>query len=99
MNTGKPKGPVVFDLEDDAPGKTQERLTPATAPVIADADMPAPSGQAMRTLAGLAARKPSRVTGFFWSALLSLLLIDHRLARRSEPRLDLLVLTQLTIAL
>jgi putative membrane protein len=73
------KGPVLFDLDEaqttagpkssaDAPP-----LTPATAPAVPDIEAPTPSGRAMQTLTQLAARKPSRLTRFFWSALLALL--------------------------
>lgn len=72
------KGPVLFELDettqtaarpDDA---ADAPLTPATAPVVPDVDAPAPTGRAMQTLTQLAARKPSRLTRFFWSALLAL---------------------------
>ncbi len=80
----KPKGPVLFDL-DPAPkpkAKAKPRvtktvaepeLTPATAPPVPDTQATLPSGQAMQTLTQLAARRPSRVTRFFWSALIALL--------------------------
>ncbi|GFE65251.1 YcjF family protein [Litoreibacter roseus] len=71
MSGAKPKGPVLFDL-DDAPQIT-EPVTPATAPVVPDLDTPKPSGQAMKTLAVVAARPRNRLVGLFWSALLSLI--------------------------
>ncbi|MEM9583580.1 MAG: TIGR01620 family protein [Pseudomonadota bacterium] len=71
----KSKGPVLIDL--DAPAKPvksdAEPLTPATAPPVPDTQEPLPTGQAMQTLAQLAARRPSRLTRFFWSALIALL--------------------------
>lgn len=60
------QGPVVIDLDDrPVPG-------PDAAPPVPDlAEMP--SGRAMQTMATLAARKPSRVGRFFWSAALGLI--------------------------
>ncbi|EPX80661.1 YcjF family protein [Litoreibacter arenae] len=57
------KRPVLIELDEPAD------VTPATAPVIAD-EMP--QGRAMRSVAALAARRPSRLARFFWSALLAL---------------------------
>jgi putative membrane protein len=58
-------GPVLIDLEErpDAP-------TPATAPPVPDAGDP---GQAMRRVATLSARRPSRLARLFWAALGALL--------------------------
>lgn len=77
MNGAKRQGPVIFDLEErDRPKstkiKSKPKVTPATAPPVPEPGAPAPTGQAMRTLAGLAARKPSRLARFFWSALVTL---------------------------
>ncbi|WP_372604839.1 YcjF family protein [Actibacterium sp.] len=60
------QGPVVIDLDDrPVPG-------PDAAPPVPDlAEMP--SGRAMQTMATLAARKPSRVGRFFWSAAMGLI--------------------------
>lgn len=63
------KGPVLIDLED-AP---QPESGPASAPPVPDAEVRAPSGQAMQTIATLSARKPSRLVKWFWGLLLSLL--------------------------
>ena len=60
------KGPVLIEL-DDTPG-----ATPDTAPPVPDMDMPAPSGQAMQTIAALATRRGSRIGRLFWGALLAL---------------------------
>lgn len=57
------KRPVLIELEEGA------ELTPATAPVIEDTP---PQGRAMQSMAALAARKPSKLARFFWSALLAL---------------------------
>jgi len=80
----KPKGPVLIDLDESPkskPAKTKSaktksvkadakpELTPATAPPVPDLDVPLPSGQAMQTMAVLAARKPSRLAKWFWSLL------------------------------
>jgi putative membrane protein len=59
------QGPVLIDLEGEA------AETPATAPPVPEMEE-APSGQAMQTLATLAARRPSRLGRFFWSSLLAL---------------------------
>ncbi len=60
------KGPVLIDLDDAAPVEGPDR-----APPVPDA-APAPQGQAMQTAAVLAARRPSRLTRWFWSSLLAL---------------------------
>ena len=62
------KGPVLFDLDDDAPAPT-----PAEAPPVPDLLEPAPQGQAMTTVAALAARPVSRLARWFWSLLLMLI--------------------------
>lgn len=61
------KGPVLIELEPDAaaPG-------PDTAPPVPDV-APAPAGQAMQTVAVLAARRPSRLARWFWGLLVTLL--------------------------
>ncbi|MEQ6201494.1 TIGR01620 family protein [Sulfitobacter sp. HNIBRBA2951] len=57
------KGPVLFDLEEDA----QAAPSVADAPPVADLDvLPAPQGQAMQIAARLAARKPSKLMRLFW---------------------------------
>ncbi|WP_420862492.1 YcjF family protein [Algirhabdus cladophorae] len=63
--TKPPKGPVLIDLE------TEPHLdsTPDTAPPVPDLAVPTPSGQAMQTMAVLAARKPSSLAKWFWSLL------------------------------
>jgi putative membrane protein len=63
------KGPVLFDLDQDA----SARPSVAQAPPILD--LPAqdiPRGQAMQIAARLAARKPSRLTRLFWALLVAL---------------------------
>lgn len=64
----KSKGPVLFDLDDDAPAPT-----PAEAPPVPDTLEPAPQGQAMMTAAALAARPLSRLARWFWSLLVLLI--------------------------
>lgn len=65
------KGPVLFDLDEvDTPAPA---LTPATAPPVPDLDGPAAQGTAMRTVAALAGREPSRLAGWFWASLATLL--------------------------
>lgn len=61
------KGPVLIELED-AP-----EIGPGAAPPVPDAGVPVASGQAMQTMATLAARRPSRLGRFFWAAALALL--------------------------
>lgn len=63
------KGPVLIDLED-APKPTEG---PETAQPVPDVDMPAPSGQAMQTIATMAARRPSRLARWFWGLLVTLM--------------------------
>jgi putative membrane protein len=62
------KGPVLFDLEDDASAQS-----PAEAPPVPDAVDTPPQGQAMTTMAALAARPTSRLARWFWSLLLALI--------------------------
>ncbi|WP_413718559.1 YcjF family protein [Silicimonas sp. MF1-12-2] len=54
-------GPVLIELDDTGP-------SPADAPPVADAGQP-PTGQAMQTMATLAARRPSRLAAWFWRLL------------------------------
>ena len=54
-------GPVLIELDDTGP-------SPADAPPVADAAQP-PAGQAMQTMATLAARRPSRLAAWFWRLL------------------------------
>ncbi len=56
--TQRPQGPVLIELEDDAPP------SPASAPPLPD-EAPAPA--AMQRMAVLAARPPSRLARWFWS--------------------------------
>jgi putative membrane protein len=63
------KGPVLIDLED-APVL---EVGPEDVQPVPDLDAPAPTGQAMQTVATLAARRPSRLMKLFWGLLLSLL--------------------------
>jgi len=60
-------GPVLIELGEDAP-----HPSPAEAPSVSE-DASAPSGQAMQTMAALAARQPSRLTRWFWRLLGALL--------------------------
>lgn len=64
----KAKGPVLFDLDDEAPAPT-----PAEAPPVADMLDHAPTGQAMTTVAALASRPVSRLARWFWSLLFALI--------------------------
>jgi putative membrane protein len=63
-----PKGPVLIDLDDN-----DSLATPADAPPIPEVNAPAPTGQAMATVAALSTRKPSRLAKWFWGLLLSLI--------------------------
>jgi len=62
------KGPVLFELEDDTPAPS-----PADAPPVLDLQDEPPQGQAMTTVAALAARPTSRLARWFWSLLLGLI--------------------------
>ncbi len=59
-------GPVLIELEDGPAD------TPGTAPPVPDLDLPAPTGQAMQTIATLAARRGSRIGRIFWGAVTAL---------------------------
>lgn len=62
------KGPVLIDLDgsEDMPGPDQ-------VPPVPEAGNEAPDGRAMQTLATLTARRPSRLTRWFWGLLLAVL--------------------------
>ncbi|SPF79955.1 YcjF family protein [Pseudoprimorskyibacter insulae] len=59
-----PKGPVLIELDEDAPA-----ASPAEAPPVPDTDLPAPSGQAMATVAALTTRLSSPLARWFWGLL------------------------------
>lgn len=61
------KGPVMFDLEDDAP-----KANPASVPPVPDMQPVVPTGAAMQTVAVLAARRTSLLGRIFWGALVAL---------------------------
>ena len=63
------KGPVLFDLEEDA----ATRPSVSDAPPVPDVGAPAPQGQAMQIAAQLAARKPSKLLRLFWWLLTTLI--------------------------
>lgn len=54
-------GPVLIELEDQAAPEVAE------AAPVPEMHAPAPTGQAMQVAAQLAARKPSRLTRWFWA--------------------------------
>ena len=54
-------GPVLIELDESGP-------SPADAPPVSEPEA-APSGQAMQTMAALAARRPSRLVRWFWQLL------------------------------
>ena len=56
------KGPILFDLEEDA----APRPSVSEAPPVPEVGMPAPQGQAMQIAARLGARKPSKLVKLFW---------------------------------
>ncbi len=58
--------PVVIDL-DEPP-----EIGPGAAPPVPETGMPVPQGQAMQVLAGIGARKPSRIGRLFWASLMAL---------------------------
>ncbi|ALG89690.1 MULTISPECIES: YcjF family protein [Actibacterium] len=61
------QGPVLIELEEAG------AETPATAPPVPDGAPDMPTGQAMQTMAVLAARRRSRLGRFFWGALVALI--------------------------
>ncbi|RVV98482.1 TIGR01620 family protein [Mesobaculum littorinae] len=61
------RGPVL--IEDDAGEPASPPLSPAEAPPVPDTVSARPRGQAMRTMAALAARRPSRLARWFWRLL------------------------------
>ncbi len=64
------KGPVLINLEDTA----DPAPSPSDVPPVPDtADGIAPQGQAMTTIATLAARQPSKLARWFWRLLGALL--------------------------
>lgn len=63
------KKPLVIELDDTATGGTN----PAEAPPVPEPDLPAPRGDAMKSVAAMAARKPSLLGRLFWGALTALL--------------------------
>ncbi len=70
-----PKKPVLIDLE--APAKAQDRdrtptPSPADAPPVPDDVPPQPQGQAMQTMARMAARRSSFLGRWFWRLALAL---------------------------
>ena len=60
-------GPVLVDL-----GEEESTPDPAEAPPVPDPDGPQPSGQAMQTVATLAARPRSRLARWLWAGLAAL---------------------------
>jgi len=62
------KGPVLIELDDAAAASPAD-----AAPVPEIAQRPEARGQAMQTVATLAARPPSRLVRWFWGAALGLL--------------------------
>ncbi|ABD56381.1 YcjF family protein [Jannaschia sp. CCS1] len=61
------KGPVLIEL-DEAPEAGPEAAAP-----VPDAGVVAADGRAMQMVATLGAKRPSRLSRFFWSALLALI--------------------------
>lgn len=59
------RGPVLIELNDD------EAARPDTAPTVPDVGM-GPQGAAMRQVAALAVRRPSRLARWFWSLAVAL---------------------------
>ncbi|MCF6444954.1 YcjF family protein [Nereida sp. MMG025] len=73
MSKSPKRGPVLIDLEAaDTKKRQKAKQTPATAPPVPDLDTPAPTGQAMQTVAALSARRPSRLGRWFWGLLLAI---------------------------
>ena len=66
--SSKPKGPVLIEIPEDA-----SATDPSSAPMVSDVKAPPPEGQAMQTLAVLAAKRPSRLWRTFLAAIVVLL--------------------------
>lgn len=64
----KKPGPILIDLE----GEAEARETPASAPPVPDPDPGLPEPRAMEMAARIAAKKPSKLSRWFWSFALSL---------------------------
>ncbi len=63
------KGPVLINLEDAPNGPS-----PAEVPPVPETELtPPPEGRAMQTVATLAARRPSRLSRWFWGLLVAIL--------------------------
>ncbi|WP_226782186.1 YcjF family protein [Oceaniglobus trochenteri] len=62
------KGPVLIEEE----AGSAPHSTPADAPPVPDINTDAPTGQAMRTVAALAARRPSALARWFWRLLIAM---------------------------
>ncbi|MFT6933448.1 MAG: putative membrane protein, partial [Paracoccaceae bacterium] len=60
-----PKRPVLIELEAEATA-----ADPAAAAPVPEMELPAPTGQAMQSMAALAVRKPSRLWRLFWGSFL-----------------------------
>ena len=69
MTDAPRRGPILFDLDEDAP--VQDVQTPDTAPPVPDFDA-APPPAAMQRVASLAAARPNRLARWFWGLLVSL---------------------------
>ncbi|MBU2962684.1 TIGR01620 family protein [Citreicella sp. C3M06] len=69
MSDERNTGPVLIDLEGDAPA------SPSDAPPVPEPDSAPtlPEGRAMATAAALAARRPSRLARWFWGLFAALL--------------------------
>lgn len=67
---GMTNGPVLIDLEGEAPGKRPDEAAPPPNTVAYGA---LPEPRAMQGVAALTARRGSRIGRWFWSALLALL--------------------------
>jgi putative membrane protein len=63
-----PKRPVLIELEAEATA-----ADPAAAAPVPEMELPAPTGQAMQSMAALAVRKPSRLWRLFWGSFLALM--------------------------
>ncbi|WP_116133943.1 TIGR01620 family protein [Tropicimonas sp. IMCC34043] len=69
---GGRKRPVIIEFDADPEDAAAPRVAPAEAPPVPDPVVDLPQGQAMQTLAALAARRSSPLVRFFWGSALSL---------------------------
>ncbi|RVT85894.1 TIGR01620 family protein [Rhodobacteraceae bacterium CCMM004] len=66
------RGPILIDESAAGAGAAGPRESPAEAPPVPDLALEPPSGQAMKTMAALAARRASPLWRWFWRSFAAL---------------------------